>query len=137
MKNFSNVPFAPNNERLALSPFPVNAYTEEESFESRVRSVICAHLLDKDFSVHVLAAMLHMSYSTLNRRLRKEAHISPNQLIKVVRLEIAAALLMKQSRKISEIAYGVGFNNLSYFTRSFQAHFGVSPSQYRQHVLSS
>lgn len=123
-----------------LSKFPsfsIHTLPEADSFESRVRALICAHLLDKAFSVHVLAGMLYMSYSTLNRKLQKEAQISPHQLIRAIRLETAAQLLMTKSCKISDIAYGVGFNSLSYFTRSFHAHFGIPPSQYRKRILAS
>lgn len=112
----------------SASPRP----SEADSFEHRVRSVIQTRLLDEDFSVHTLAAILHTSYPTLNRKLRKEANMSPNQLIKTVRLEMAAQLLENQAGTISEIAYGVGFNNLAYFSRSFKAHYGVNPSAFHQ-----
>jgi AraC-like DNA-binding protein len=34
--------------------------------------------------------------------------------------------------RIGEIAYEVGFNDLSYFNRLFRRHFGMSPSEARQ-----
>lgn len=48
------------------------------------------------------------------------------------RLLRARGLLLHVSgrhRKVSDIAYMVGFNNLSYFHRSFRKRFGVTPSE--------
>ncbi|HET7614712.1 MAG TPA: helix-turn-helix domain-containing protein [Gemmatimonadaceae bacterium] len=36
------------------------------------------------------------------------------------------------ARRIAEIAYEVGFNDLSYFNRSFRRRFGHSPSEVRE-----
>ena len=51
----------------------------------------------------------------------------------VVRIRIArAAELLKQSRvTVTEAAFVVGFNDLSYFARMFRRQLGVSPSHYR------
>ncbi|HZP03467.1 MAG TPA: DNA-binding response regulator [Terracidiphilus sp.] len=51
----------------------------------------------------------------------------------VVRVRIArAAELLKQSRvSVTEAAFVVGFNDLSYFARMFRRQLGVSPSHYR------
>lgn len=51
----------------------------------------------------------------------------------VVRVRITrAAELLKQSRvSVTEAAFVVGFNDLSYFARMFRRQLGVSPSHYR------
>jgi AraC-like DNA-binding protein len=48
-----------------------------------------------------------------------------------MRLDRGAELLREEAGTVSEIAYAVGFNSLSYFSRRFKKHFGTSPSAYR------
>lgn len=54
----------------------------------------------------------------------------------VIRVRIArAAELLKQSRvSVTEAAFVVGFNDLSYFARMFRRQLGVSPSHYRSEI---
>jgi AraC-like DNA-binding protein len=47
-----------------------------------------------------------------------------------VRVECAAALLRSGAGSITEIAYSVGFESLSYFRRAFRERFGTSPSDH-------
>lgn len=57
---------------------------------------------------------------------------TPVQLIRRRRLEAGARLLQERADvTIGEVAYAVGFNSQSYFSRSFREAFGVPPSQYR------
>ena len=53
------------------------------------------------------------------------------QYLKHYRLEKAAALLRETDRTILEIAMETGFDNLSYFTRSFKEKYGISPGKFR------
>ena len=50
------------------------------------------------------------------------------------RLEIAAKKLLTTSENILNIAVSAGFDNLSYFNRSFKKKYGVTPGQYRKKV---
>jgi len=52
-----------------------------------------------------------------------------------VRLEDAKAELLNPNRRISEIAYDVGFQSLTQFNRVFKRIFGESPTQFRAHLL--
>ena len=81
-------------------------------------------------STGALAGEMALSRSWLYRKVREEFGVSPNQLIQRIRLERAAQLLKEQAGNISEVAYAVGFNSLSYFNRCFRAHFDVAPSAY-------
>jgi len=53
-----------------------------------------------------------------------------------VRLEDAKAELLNPSRRISEIAFDVGFQSLPQFNRVFKRIFRQSPTQFRTHLSS-
>lgn len=54
-----------------------------------------------------------------------------------VRLEAAKAELLDPNRRISEVAYDVGFQSLTQFNRVFKRVFGQSPTEFRAHLHSS
>lgn len=54
-----------------------------------------------------------------------------------VRLEAAKAELLNPDRRISEVAYDVGFQSLTQFNRTFKRVFGQSPTEFRAHLHSS
>ena len=53
-----------------------------------------------------------------------------------VRLEDAKTQLLNPSRRISEVAYDVGFQSLTQFNRMFKRTFGQSPTEFRAHLHS-
>lgn len=57
--------------------------------------------------------------------------LNPSQFVRNVRLEEAAKLLAAKHDTVSRIAYQVGFNNLSYFTKSFKEKYGVAPRDFQ------
>jgi AraC family transcriptional regulator len=59
------------------------------------------------------------------------AGITPHQWILRARLRGAAKRLAASEAPITEIAFDVGFEDLSNFIRSFRAEFGISPRAYR------
>jgi AraC-like DNA-binding protein len=48
-----------------------------------------------------------------------------------MRVEEGARLLTEGSATVTDVAYAVGFNSLSYFCRCFQQAYGVTPAAYR------
>ncbi len=73
-----------------------------------------------------------MSRTDLHRKIKYYTGLSTTAYIRQIRLEYAAALLLKKpSWCIEHIAYEVGFNEVSYFTRRFREVFGVCPTKYR------
>ena len=100
------------------------------SFEKKMRSVIAQHFPDPAFGPEGLAEALAMSRSTLYRRAREADAPSPAQLIRTMRLERGAELLAEDAGTVSEVAYAVGFNSLSHFSRQFADHFDRPPTEY-------
>jgi AraC-like DNA-binding protein len=75
--------------------------------------------------------------SHLFRRTRDVLGVSPSDLIRQARLQQGATLLTGSSDTVAEIAYAVGFNSVSYFSRAFQAEYGVTPTAFRTRELRS
>jgi signal transduction histidine kinase/AraC-like DNA-binding protein/DNA-binding NarL/FixJ family response regulator len=105
---------------------------DEDSFVRKVRTAVEEHLADPDLTIGQLANEVATSRSTLYRRLKKKTGQTPSQFISQVRVEYGAQLLREETGTISEIAYAVGFNSLSYFGESFREHVGMSPSEYAE-----
>jgi AraC-like DNA-binding protein len=75
-----------------------------------------------------LAATLNISKRTLNRYLEREG-TSFRELAGRVQHDLACERLSRDM-SVSEVAYSLGFNDLSNFARSFRARAGYSPRQH-------
>ncbi len=102
----------------------------DAAFLARVQEVVEEHLGDAGFGVDALAEAVGMSRRQLLRKLRALVDEKPNAMIRRVRLERAAAMLRQKSGNVKEVAYAVGFTNLSYFGKVFRETYGVVPSEY-------
>ncbi len=102
----------------------------DEQFLSKVLAVVEENLGDGDFSVENLENQMSMSKMQLYRKLKALTDQSPSEFIRTLRLKRAASMISQRSGSISEIAYTVGFNNLSYFARCFKEMHGMAPSEY-------
>ena len=83
---------------------------------------------DPAFDVPALAARLGMSRAQLHRRIPEELGTTPAELIIRFRLERAAEMLGRRAGNVGEIAYAVGFKNLSHFVRRVREQYGQTPA---------
>jgi AraC-like DNA-binding protein len=67
---------------------------------------------------------------------KKTTGLTLTDYVARVRLEDAKAELLNPNRRISEIAYDVGFQSLPQFNRVFKRIFGQSPTQFRARLSS-
>jgi len=104
--------------------------TDPDPFIRDIAEVLEAHFSDPEFQVSTLAELLHLDRSYMARKIKKTTGLTPGEVIKTYRMEKAAALLKENQGNISEVAYAVGFNSLSYFSHTFKEHFGKTPSEF-------
>jgi AraC-like DNA-binding protein len=97
--------------------------------DQEARTIIRQHLTEPNFSVTDLADALAMSESTLYRRLAEKADMTPSTLLTQIRIEEAKALL-RDGEPVTQVAYAVGYESLSGFSRVFREETGQSPSTY-------
>jgi CheY-like chemotaxis protein len=112
----------------AAPPAPV--VSAPSALEIRLRPLVQANLTDPAFGPESLADAAGLSYHQLYRALRDELAITPSRFIRSVRVECAAELLRQGAGSVTEIAYSVGFESLSYFGQAFRERFGTTPSQH-------
>ncbi len=100
------------------------------AFHDRAVQVVERHLGDEKFTVTNFASEMVYSRSQLTRKLEALTGMSATHFIRMQRLLKAKEILDQQEVNISQVAYACGFNNLSYFSRSFKAQFSQLPSDY-------
>jgi signal transduction histidine kinase/ligand-binding sensor domain-containing protein/DNA-binding response OmpR family regulator len=99
----------------------------DEEFLSKMNTIIEDNISNVGFSIDLLAEQLCISRSGLFTKIKSLTGITPNDLIQVVRLKKAAELLSGNRYRINEVAYMVGFNDASYFSKCFVKQFGIRP----------
>ncbi|HEY8511302.1 MAG TPA: response regulator [Cyclobacteriaceae bacterium] len=104
----------------------------DERFLQKLVALVEDHLSDTDFSVEHLQRELGISRMQLHRKLKALTDKSATEFIRTIRLKIAAEKLQAGQDNVSQVAYQVGFNSLSYFTKCFKEQFGVIPSAYAE-----
>ena len=81
--------------------------------------------------LHDVATLCRLSPSHFCHVFRKEQGVSFGQYLLHYRLEQACERLAEPGALTKEVAYAVGFNDLSYFTRAFKRQLGVCPRNYQ------
>ena len=66
----------------------------------------------------------------LYRKIQALTDMTVKEFIRHIRLKRAAQLLIQHKMNISEVAYAVGFIDLTYFRKCFKREFGMSPKEY-------
>lgn len=100
-------------------------------FRTIVRAQILSLLRTGAVSEEAVARGLHMSSSTLARRLRSEG-LNFRELLQETQKSLALQYLQDERLSISEIGFRLGFEDLSSLSRSFRRWTGVSPREWRR-----
>jgi len=115
---------------LNLEAKEVEVTNPDELLLQNCISFIRSNISEPDLSVEEIAKKLNVSRTNLHRKIKTLTGSSPVELVKTIRMKQAAYLLGKGSMTISEVAYEVGYNSLSYFSSSFSSYWGATPSEY-------
>lgn len=98
----------------------------------RIVKIIDKNLTNPDFNVNELAKEMNMSRSTLSRKIKTIAGVSPYYIIKIHKMNYAADMLKNKTVMIQDIMNILGYNDYKNFVRSFKDVFGISPSEYKK-----
>jgi len=92
---------------------------------------INAHLTER-LTLDILARETGLSKYYLCHEFKKVTNHTIFSYINISRCEKAARLLLNKENTIHEVCQACGFENASYFTRTFAKYYGMTPSEYRK-----
>lgn len=120
-------------EADAPQPQPVQPRlsTEDDALMRRVSAFVEAHIADADITVGDMAEAAAVSRSGLQRKMKQVTGVTPLDFLREARIKRACHLLATTTMNISEVAYACGFSDPKYFSRTFKASVGKSPTEYR------
>lgn len=104
----------------------------DQKFLSGIMKWLEQHYTNPNLIIDDMVTPSGMSRSSFYNRLKLLVQMSPLELLNDFRIKKAEMYLKDSDLSIAEIAYRVGFNDPSYFTRLFKAREGVTPTVYRK-----
>lgn len=110
-----------------------------QSTDPRIVKVlkILANNIGEQHKVEELACVACMSTDHFIRLFKHEVGCTPIQFVIEKRLMKAKLMLASENIPTKEIAYALGYDDVSYFTRLFRKHEGITPRQYRDSFNSN
>lgn len=109
----------PKNNRKAIDKMKIILKYVENNYANKI-------------TISEIAEVIGFSESHFMRYFKETMGTSFIEYLKDYRLTMAARLLQSSEDSILNISAEVGFDNLSYFNRSFKARYGITPRQYRK-----
>lgn len=125
------------SEEMVLMPTDVTITSPDEHFLQKVIAVIEKNLADPDLDIDKIAHEVGVSRTQLYRKLSVYTEMTVREFVRNIRLKRAAQLLEQNKLNVSEVAFAVGFKDLSHFRKCFRQEFGMSASQYAKGDASS
>lgn len=87
---------------------------------------------NEDIRIRDLANVCSISESHFRRIFQECMNMTPNDYVNVARIHEAGRLLLKSHATMEEIAYRVGYGNVSTFNRNFKKMLGMTPYQWKR-----
>lgn len=78
-----------------------------------------------------LSRRFNIGETTLYTHFKNITSLSPIQYQKQIRLEEAKRMILNLNTEVSQIAFDVGYESASQFSREFKRYFGVAPSSFK------
>jgi len=119
---------------VALNEFIELVYSSQDSKKVTQISPAINYIdanYDKPITLAQIARASHLSSSRLAHIFKEQMGITIIDYLTSVRIERARQLLLGTDQNCTEICFEVGYNNQSYFTRTFKSLVGITPRQYR------
>jgi len=115
---------------MFLQPRNILVSSPDERFLQKAIGVVESNIADPDLDIDRFATEIGVSRMQLYRKLHAMTEMTVKEFVRDIRLKRAAQLLVQKRMNVSEVAYAVGFKDLSHFRKCFRQEFGMSASEY-------
>ena len=115
---------------MNIEPGAITVTSADEKFLKKLILLIEENIDNPELDNEFLLRNIAMSRSQLHRKIKALTGEPITGFIRIIRIKRAAQLLEQKFGNVSEVMYAVGFNNLSYFTKSFREVYHMTPSEF-------
>lgn len=128
-----------DQRKLLREKFSKENYTEtksvtsnqlDEEFLQRAYNLVEKNLDNVNFDTETFAKEMFLSRMQLHRKLQAITGKTPGDFTRALRLNQAAKLLKQNKLSVTQIAFAVGYNSPSQFSRAFSKQFNCTPTEY-------
>jgi|WetSurMetagenome_2_1015567.scaffolds.fasta_scaffold00002_85 signal transduction histidine kinase/ligand-binding sensor domain-containing protein/DNA-binding response OmpR family regulator len=116
--------------QIVLKPSDLTITSPDERFLKRAIEVVEKNISNSDLDIEQFATEVGVSRMQLYRKFDALTNMTVKEFVRSIRLKRASQLLLDRKMSITEIAYAVGFKDLSHFRKCFHREFGMSASEY-------
>ena len=121
-----------SQEPLPIPEILIPGYTSEnEKFLSTLHQFMEQNIDNAEMTIDDIADATHMSRSSLNRKMHELFNLSAKDFVQAARIKHACNLLRTTDMAAKEVAYACGFSDPRYFSKSFKANTGKTPTEFR------
>ncbi|WP_320020079.1 two-component regulator propeller domain-containing protein [Labilibaculum manganireducens] len=120
------------SNEMVLLPKNIIISSPDEKFLQKAVEVVENNIADTDLDIERFSREVGVSRMQLYRKLDALTDMTVKEFIRSIRLKRASQLLEQESMSISEIAYAVGFKDLSHFRKCFRQMYGMNATEYKQ-----
>ena len=118
------------SQELILRPVDIIINSVDEKFIEKLQNILDKNLSNSEYTAENFAVEIGMSRMQLHRKLKSLLGVSSTEFLRNERLKVGAELLKKGNGTISEIAYSIGFSDVSYFSKCFKEIYQCTPTEY-------
>jgi signal transduction histidine kinase/ligand-binding sensor domain-containing protein/DNA-binding response OmpR family regulator len=115
---------------LIISPTNVTVTSFDEVFLRNAIEVVEKNIDDTELDIETFSKQMAVSRMQMYRKLSALTGMTVKEFIRDIRLKRAAQLLDQKNLNVSEVAYAVGFKDLSHFRKCFREKFGMNATEY-------
>jgi ligand-binding sensor domain-containing protein/signal transduction histidine kinase/DNA-binding NarL/FixJ family response regulator len=117
-------------QELGINVSELTYSNKDEEFIKKAIRIVHDNIADSLFSVAAFVELMGVSKSLLHMKLKEIIGKSASEFILSIRMKEASRLLKSKQYSISEVSDFVGFNDASYFSKSFKKYFNHSPKEH-------
>ena len=104
---------------------------KDEEFINTLTQYILEHIQESDLNVNHLVEHMQISRTHLYNKLKKLLNLSITEFINKIKIDVAKLKIIETNLSFAEISWQLGFNNPSYFSKTFKRFTGMTPNEFK------
>ena len=118
------------SKEIKVEPASIAVNSLDNEFLKKAFVIAEKNLSNTEFNSEAFAKEMFVSRSQLHRKLLAITSQAPGEFVRSFRLKKAASLLIEKRLSVTQIAFEVGFNSPSHFTKAFRQQFKCLPTEF-------